>query len=72
LNQAYPSIGGTVSVVNLIPNGAQLSSGHVLTWGDCTTKEDINIGDIIQYQGSIVGGCISATSIKRHNRGAAM
>jgi hypothetical protein len=39
-----------------------------LTWGDCTTKEDVNIGDVIQYQGSIVEGCISATSIKRYRR----
>lgn len=65
LNQAYPAIGGTVSVTALIPNGAQLSSGHVLTWGDCTTKDNINLGDVISYSGSIVGNCISAVSVKR-------
>lgn len=64
LNSAYPSISGTVSVTNLIPNGAQLSSGHVVTWGDCTTKQTINIGDVISYSGSIVGNCISASSVQ--------
>lgn len=65
LNLAYPTIGGTVSVTALIPNGAQLSSGHVLTWGDCTTKDTINVGDVISYSGSIVGNCISAASVKK-------
>jgi len=63
LSKAYPSISGTVSVVNLIPSGAQLSSGHVLTWGDCTTKDTINIGDVIYYTGSIVGNAISAATV---------
>jgi hypothetical protein len=67
LNQVFPSIAGTVSVTKLIPNGAQLSSGHVLTWGECTTKEDINIGDVIYYSGNIVGNCISASSIEKKN-----
>jgi len=65
LNQVYPTISGTVSVINLIQGGAQLSSGHVLTWGDCTTKDNINIGDVIYYEGSIVGTSISARSIVR-------
>ena len=65
LNQAYPSISGTVSVTKLIPSGAQLSSGHVLTWGECTTKDTINIGDVIYYQGNIVGNCISAVSVSK-------
>jgi len=63
LSQVYPAISGTVSVVNLIQGGAQLSSGHVLTWGDCTTKDNINIGDVIYYEGSIIGNSISAISI---------
>jgi chromosome segregation ATPase len=66
LNQAYPSIAGTVSVIDLIPNGAQLSSGHVLTWGDCTVKGTVNIGDVIYYTGSIVGNSISAVSVTVH------
>ena len=51
-------------MTKLIPNGAQLSSGHVVTWGDCTTKQTVNIGDIISYSGAIVGNVISASSIK--------
>lgn len=66
LNQAYPAISGTVSVTALIPNGAQLSSGHVLTWGDCTTKDTVNIGDVIYYTGSIVGTCINADTVQVH------
>jgi hypothetical protein len=63
LSQVYPSIAGSSSVVKLIPNGAQLSSGQVLTWGECTTKDTINIGDVITYSGSITGNCISGHSI---------
>ena len=65
LNQVYPAISGTVSVVKLIPSGCQLSSGHVLTWGDCTTKDNVNIGDLIYYEGSLVGNSISATHVKK-------
>jgi hypothetical protein len=64
--EVYPAISGTVSVVNLIPSGCQLSSGHILTWGECTTKEDVNIGDVIYYEGSIVGNSISAKTIKKY------
>lgn len=63
LNQVYPAISGTVSVISLISSGCLLSSGHILTWGDCTTKDNVNIGDIIYYEGSIVGGSISASVI---------
>jgi hypothetical protein len=47
----------------LIPNGAQLSSGQVLVWGECTTKDVINIGDLIEYHGAVTGNCISASKV---------
>jgi hypothetical protein len=65
-NQVYPSISGSVSVVNLIDAGALVSSGHVLTWGDCTNKVvTVNVGDKIYYEGSIVNGCISTTKVTK-------
>ena len=63
LSQAYPTISGTVSVEKLIPNGAQLSSGQVLTWGECTTKDVINVGDLIEYHGAVTGNSISAAKV---------
>ena len=64
LAQAYPTISGTATVAKLIPNGAQLSSGQVLTWGECTTKDVINIGDLIEYEGAVTGSSISAHKVK--------
>jgi hypothetical protein len=66
LNEVYPAISGTVSVISLIPSGCLLSSGHVLTWGDCTTKDTVNIGDVIYYEGSFVGNSISASKITKY------
>ena len=63
LAQAYPTISGTVTVEKLIPNGAQLSSGQVLTWGECTTKDVINVGDLIEYHGAVTGSSISASKV---------
>ncbi len=63
LSLVHPAISGTVSVVNLIPSGAQLSSGHVLTWGECTVKDTVNIGDIIYYEGNILSSVISASKV---------
>jgi len=63
LGQAYPTITGTVSVEKLIPNGAQLSSGQVLTWGECTSKDVVNVGDLIEYHGAVTGNSISAHKV---------
>ena len=63
LSLVHPAIAGTVSVVNLIPSGAQLSSGHILKWGECTTKKNVNVGDIVYYEGHLHSNVISASKV---------
>lgn len=50
----------------LITSGAKLNSGHILTWGDCTQKTvPVAVGDLVYFEGYIVDGVISATTVAK-------
>ena len=63
--QVYPEITGTVAVSTLITSGARLNSGQILTWGPCTDKEIVDVGDVVVFSGVIHNGVISARSVKK-------
>ena len=64
-HQVYPVITGTVAVSSLISSGAVLNSGHILTWGDCTSKTQlVSAGSVVTYTGTFSNGVINADSVK--------
>lgn len=72
IQQAYPTISGTAVISKANGQGYSLNSGNVLVFGDCTQKEVVVVGDLIEYEGYIKEGYVHAVSYKkgkRHHKG---
>ena len=65
VQNAYPTISGSAIVSRANGSGYALNSGSVLVFGDCTHKELVVVGDLIQYEGYIKDGYIHAVSYKK-------
>ena len=64
-NPVLPAISGSAACAKLVANGCVLSSGHIVTWGDCTNKtEVIEVGTVVTYNGRFSKGVVSAAEIE--------
>lgn len=45
--------------------GYALNSGNVLVFGDCTVKDVVVVGDVIEYEGYIKDGYVHAVKYKK-------
>ena len=65
VQNAYPTISGSAIVSRANGSGYALNSGNVLVFGDCTHKELVVVGDLIDYEGYIKDGYVHAVSYKK-------
>ena len=65
VQNAYPTISGSALVSETNGSGYALNSGNVLVFGDCTQKELVVVGDLIEYEGYIKDGYVHAVSYKK-------
>jgi hypothetical protein len=59
----YPSFSGTLIVSEILTQGARLTSGHTLVYGNCTKGVQISKGDLIKFDGYLKDGMIHGISI---------
>ena len=65
VQNAFPTISGSALVSRANGSGYALNSGNVLVFGDCTQRELVVVGDLIDYEGYIKDGYIHAVSYKK-------
>ena len=63
--EAYPTVSGSAYIRESNGRGYALGSGSVLVFGDCTVKEQVIVGDCIEYDGYIKDGYVHAISYKK-------